>query len=149
MNVTGKVIVVTGGASGIGKAMCHRFAREGAQAVVIADRDGPAARDTAQSVIQSAGTALAVEAKVSCLCPQGVRTAMLDRGADVNVGSTVLTREGLLEPEDVAEATIVGLAEERFLILPHPAVLTFFQRKAGDYDRWLGGMRRLQGRLMG
>ena len=38
---------------------------------------------------------------------------------------------------------------ERFLILPHPEVLTFFQRKAMDYDRWLAGMRRLQARTEG
>ena len=37
--------------------------------------------------------------------------------------------------------------DERFLILPHPEVLEFFQRKAADYDRWLAGMRRLQARV--
>ena len=42
-----------------------------------------------------------------------------------------------------------GIAAERFLILPHPEVLTFFQRKATDYDRWLAGMRRLQARVRG
>ena len=42
-----------------------------------------------------------------------------------------------------------GLAAESFLILPHPEVLTHFPRKAGDYDRWLGGMRKLQARLTG
>jgi hypothetical protein len=39
---------------------------------------------------------------------------------------------------------VTGLAEERFLILPHPEVARFFQNKANDYDRWLDGMRRLQ-----
>jgi hypothetical protein len=53
-----------------------------------------------------------------------------------------------LEPEDVAEAVVAGLATERFLILPHPEVLTFFQRKTSDYDRWLSGMRRLQARVL-
>ena len=48
----------------------------------------------------------------------------------------------------VAEAVVQGLADERFLILPHPEVLEYFQRKASDYDRWLRGMRRLQSRLL-
>ena len=59
----------------------------------------------------------------------------------------MLFRSGvMLAPEEVAEAVVVGLAEERFLILPHPEVLEFFRRKGSDYDRWLAGMRRLQGR---
>jgi hypothetical protein len=49
--------------------------------------------------------------------------------------------------DDVADAVIEGLAEERFLILPHPEVATFFQNKANDYDRWLGGMRKLNEQL--
>ena len=44
--------------------------------------------------------------------------------------------DGILEPEDVAECVIQGLAEETFLILPHPTVKTYYQRKASDYDRW-------------
>lgn len=76
--------------------------------------------------------------KVSALCPMGVRTEMLKH--DTN---GVLT-EGALSVEQVADAVIEGLAEERFLILPHPEVGEFFQRKANDYDRWLRGMRRAQ-----
>ncbi|MBV8946434.1 MAG: hypothetical protein JOZ95_13505, partial [Solirubrobacterales bacterium] len=52
----------------------------------------------------------------------------------------------LLEPEDVAEFVVAAIDREQFLILPHPEVLTFFQRKALDYERWLAGMRRLQTR---
>ena len=84
--------------------------------------------------------------KVSCLCPQGVRTNMLLAGADDPAGAVVLA-QGAIEPEDVAEAVVQGLRAESFLILPHPEVLTHFQRKAGDYDRWLGGMRKLQRRI--
>ena len=54
---------------------------------------------------------------------------------------------GVVEPEEVAAAALKAIAAERFLVLPHPEVLTFFQRKAADYDRWLAGMRRLQARL--
>jgi len=86
--------------------------------------------------------------KVSCLCPQGVRTNMLLGGADDPAGAVVLA-QGAIEPDEVAEAVVRGLAAETFLILPHPEVLTHFQRKAGDYDRWLGGMRKLQRHITG
>jgi hypothetical protein len=52
-----------------------------------------------------------------------------------------------IEPEVVADAVMAGLEEERFLILPHPEVATYFRRKADDYDRWIRGMRRLQERV--
>lgn len=87
--------------------------------------------------------------KVSCLCPQGVRTKMLLDGAEQgDVGAqVVLAAAGTLEPEDVAEAVVAGLREERFLILPHPEVAEYSRRKAEDPDRWLAGMRRLQARV--
>jgi hypothetical protein len=53
----------------------------------------------------------------------------------------------VLEPDQVADAVLEAIEAERFLILPHPEVLTFFQRKSSDYDRWLAGMRRLQARV--
>lgn len=79
---------------------------------------------------------------VSCLCPQGVRTAMLE-----GEGPQGFLQEGALEPEQVAEAVVQGLRDERFLVLPHPEVADYFRRKASDYDRWLGGMRRLRARV--
>ena len=83
--------------------------------------------------------------KVSCLCPQGVRTKML-LGEEGMIRNLLL--DNAIEPEAVAEAVIAGLAEERFLILPHPEVAEYFRHKAGDYDRWLRGMRRLQNRVI-
>jgi NAD(P)-dependent dehydrogenase (short-subunit alcohol dehydrogenase family) len=83
--------------------------------------------------------------RVSCLCPMGVNTAMIAND-DVAVRA-VTTAGAVLEPEEVAAAVLAAIADERFLVLPHPEVLTFFQRKASDYDRWLAGMRRLQDRL--
>ena len=83
---------------------------------------------------------------MSCLCPQGVNTAMLGRVDGGSAGGGVLAAEGLLEPEEVADAVVEALAEERFLVLPHPEVLEYFRRKADDYDRWLRGMRRLRAR---
>jgi len=82
--------------------------------------------------------------RVSCLCPQGVRTNML-REAEKGPGRFLL--EGSLSPEQVADAVIAGLATEQFLILPHPEVVEYMRRKAGDYDRWLRGMRRMQAKL--
>lgn len=83
--------------------------------------------------------------KVSVLCPQAVRTAMT-AGSQ---GGGVAGVDGMIEPEQVADTVVEGLAEERFLILPHPEVAEYMRRKAGDYDRWLRGMRRLQERFMG
>jgi NAD(P)-dependent dehydrogenase (short-subunit alcohol dehydrogenase family) len=81
--------------------------------------------------------------RVSCLCPQLVRTEMLVSAMPAAVQQGI-AHLGVIEPDDVAGAVVEGLREERFLILPHPEVSEYFQRKAGDYDRWLAGMRRLQ-----
>ncbi len=82
---------------------------------------------------------------VSVLCPQGVRTPMLMDG--INAGDpaalAVANAGKILEPQEVAESVIEGLAAQRFLILPHPEVATFQQRKAADPDRWLHGVRKL------
>jgi NAD(P)-dependent dehydrogenase (short-subunit alcohol dehydrogenase family) len=244
-------VVVTGGAHGIGRALCRRFASEGARAVVVADIDMQAAREVAAEIggwdfevnmaeesevqtlvdqvlkkhgqidlfcsnagigvegdvfvpdrewariwninvmahvyaaravlpsmlarrdgyllqtVSAAGlltqigsapyavtkhAALALAEwlaitygdqglKVSALCPQGVKTRMLEN-AEFGGGTFLL--EGALEPDQVAEAVVKGLEEEHFLILPHPEVLEFIRRKCADYDRWIRGMRRLQ-----
>jgi len=84
--------------------------------------------------------------RVSCLCPQGVKTDMLAR-EQAELGIDFLTA-GALEPESVADAVVRGIADERFLILPHPEVAEFFRRKADDYDRWLRGMRRLRSNVL-
>jgi NAD(P)-dependent dehydrogenase (short-subunit alcohol dehydrogenase family) len=251
MHLKEKVIVVTGGANGIGQALCRRFAAEGARGIVVADCDLDGAKEVARAIgglavqvdvaveadlvrlveatttafgtidlfcsnagIISLGGIEAADAdwqrmwnvntmahvwaaravlpgmlvrghgyllqtasaaglltqigsapyavtkhaavafaewlamtygdrgiKVSCLCPMGVHTRMLD---DAPGGIADLLRYTALTPDAVAETVVSGLAEERFLILPHPEVAEYFQNKANDYDRWLGGMRRLQ-----
>ncbi|MCP5366864.1 MAG: SDR family oxidoreductase [Hyphomicrobiales bacterium] len=77
--------------------------------------------------------------RVSVLCPQGVRTGMT-----AGRGDKPAFADGVLEPEDVAEAVVRGMAEERFLILPHEIVETYMRRKADDRDRWLRGMARVR-----
>ncbi len=254
MQMQNKIVVVTGGGSGIGRALCHRFAQEGARGVVVADRNGNSARKVADEI---AGLAIEVDVavesqvlqlveqstdafgsidlfcsnagisidggtevpdadwqriwqsnfmshvyasravlpsmlarghgyllhtasaaglltqigsapysvtkhavvslaewlaithfdsgiRVSCLCPQGVSTPMLDR-VHGPIGDHL--KATALTPEYVADAVVAGLADERFLILPHSQVATYFQHKANDYDRWLRGMRRLQGQM--
>jgi NAD(P)-dependent dehydrogenase (short-subunit alcohol dehydrogenase family) len=251
MEMKGKVIVVTGGASGIGAALVRRFAREGAAGIVVADLDLARAQAVAAEVNGTAQRvdvsnepdvqALIAEAtrrhgrvdvlcsnagiatgggvdasnadwqriweinlmahvygaravlpqmiergegyllqtasaagllshpdsalyavtkhaavslaewlsinhgdqgiRVSCLCPQGVRTPML-LGRDGERKSFLL--EGSVSAEQVADDVIAAMRDERFLVLPHPEVLDYMQRKAGNVDRWLGGMRKLR-----
>ncbi len=81
--------------------------------------------------------------KVSCLCPQGVRTPMLDVALEDPVGAAPLLAGGLLEPEDVAAAVVAGVRDERFLILPHEDVAKHMALKGAQPERWLSGMRRL------
>jgi NAD(P)-dependent dehydrogenase (short-subunit alcohol dehydrogenase family) len=81
--------------------------------------------------------------KVSCLCPQGVRTPMLDIALEDPVGAAPLLAGGLMEPEDVAEVVVKGLRDERFLILPHEVVADHMALKGAQPERWLRGMRRL------
>ncbi|MFI1003552.1 SDR family oxidoreductase [Streptomyces galbus] len=79
--------------------------------------------------------------KVHAICPQGVRTDMLS--ATGTAGDLVL-KPTAIEPPDVADALLKGMAEDRFLILPHPEVAAYYQARAAEPDRWLTSMNHLQ-----
>ncbi|MFD0418183.1 SDR family oxidoreductase [Streptomyces sp. NPDC127108] len=79
--------------------------------------------------------------KVHAICPQGVRTDMLTAAG--SAGELVLAPTAI-EPEDVAEALFTGMAEDRFLILPHPEVAGYYQARAATPDKWLTSMNHIQ-----
>jgi NAD(P)-dependent dehydrogenase (short-subunit alcohol dehydrogenase family) len=89
--------------------------------------------------------------RVSCLCPMGVQTPLLDESlagpGDVGAGGRIVVGSGsVLDPAAVAETVVDGLASERFLILPHPEVQSMFAAKASDHDKWIAAMRHLRTR---
>jgi NAD(P)-dependent dehydrogenase (short-subunit alcohol dehydrogenase family) len=96
--------------------------------------------------------------RVSVLCPQAVATNIVAnspqnrmsadaRGDDRGFEGGVASGDGVLDPADVARMCLEAIRDERFLILPHPEVATYVERKATDRDRWLAGMRRFQSAL--
>jgi NAD(P)-dependent dehydrogenase (short-subunit alcohol dehydrogenase family) len=80
--------------------------------------------------------------KVSCLCPQAVRTGMVP-GDGGSAGA-----DGILSAEEVADVIVQAMRDETFLILPHPSVDTYFKAKASNYDRWLGGMQKFRDSIL-
>ena len=98
--------------------------------------------------------------RVSVLCPQAVATNIVVNSPDNRVARDaggedaaaafeggVASGDGVLDPADVAAMCLDAIRDERFLILPHPEVATYVERKATDRDRWLAGMRRFQSAL--
>ena len=79
--------------------------------------------------------------RVHTVCPQGVQTSMLERAGELQ---SVLGRDRVLTPEEVADATWEAMQEGRFLVLPHTEVREYYRARAHDTDAWIGGMNRLQ-----
>ncbi len=82
--------------------------------------------------------------RVSVICPQFVATPLLGYSEDDNADHV----PGVISADQLAEVVVQGIGEEKFLILPHPEVAGYIQFKAGDYDRWLGGMRKLRRKVI-
>lgn len=99
--------------------------------------------------------------RVSVLCPQAVATNIVRNSPQRQMAATaqdaddaaeafeggVASGDGVLDPNDVAALCLEAMRDERFLVLPHPEVATYVERKATDRDRWLAGMRRFQSAL--
>jgi NAD(P)-dependent dehydrogenase (short-subunit alcohol dehydrogenase family) len=81
---------------------------------------------------------------VHAVCPQGVRTDML---AGTGPAGDLVLAETAIEPEAVADALFTAMDERRFLVLPHPETAGYYAARAGDPDRWLGGMNKMQRKL--
>jgi NAD(P)-dependent dehydrogenase (short-subunit alcohol dehydrogenase family) len=81
---------------------------------------------------------------VQAICPLGVRTPMLDGSGP---RAKQLLGESAIAPEAVADAVMAGIADGRFLILPHPEVAAMYAGRATETDRWLRGMSQVQQRL--
>ncbi len=81
---------------------------------------------------------------VQAICPQGVQTAMLEQAGPLK---DLLSHDEALHPDAVAEAWVATLDDEQFLVLPHPEVADYYAARATSPDRWLAGMRRLQGKV--
>ena len=92
--------------------------------------------------------------QVCLVCPQAVATRMIGIDEDTGVeddsdgfgGNDI---DGILSTEYVADCILAGVQQGKFLVLPHPQVKSYFQRKADDHDRWIEGMRRLRRKLDG
>ena len=87
--------------------------------------------------------------KVSLLCPEAVRTPMIEGGQGAAKAAKAASLDGMIEPEALADVVVEKLREESFLILPHPQVLGYMQSKTANYDRWIAGMNKLMLRIMG
>lgn len=81
--------------------------------------------------------------RVSVLCPQSVQTGM------TTPGPSAARVDGVMQPEEVARIVMEAMETERFLILSHPTVYEYLQRKAANPERWLNGMRRLRDKIYG
>jgi NAD(P)-dependent dehydrogenase (short-subunit alcohol dehydrogenase family) len=84
----------------------------------------------------------------SCFCPQGVATPMLETWREEDPSSRLASASGdTITSEEAAAALVAGIEDGRFLVLSHPEVQTYVQRKAADPERWLGGMQRFQAQI--
>src|SRR5436309_2854744 len=143
MQVGGKVVVVTGGANGIGRALCEAFHRAGAAKVVVADLDLAGAEAVAASV---GGAAF----KCDVGREQDIVHVIEETERKFGPIALFCSNAGIggdLTPEQVAKDVLAGLEQETFAILPHPQVLGYMRKKTENYDRWISGMAKIQAKM--
>lgn len=127
----------------------HGYLLQMASAAGLLNQIGDAAYSATKHAAVGFAEALAIThaddgIKVSVICPQYVATPMIGYNEADDFSEYV----GVISPQQLADTVLKGVEEERFLILPHPDVAKYFQFKAGDYDRWLGGMRKLRRKIV-
>ena len=79
---------------------------------------------------------------ISVICPQAVRTNMT-KGREKDVAAL----DGMLEPDFLVEKIQEGIDKKQFLILPHPEVQDYIEKKSINYDKWISGMARLKQKI--
>ncbi len=87
---------------------------------------------------------------VSVVCPQAVATRMIgieDDSDSMDGGFKGNDADGIMLPEAVADIIVKAALAGQFLILTHPEVATYVQRRAGDHDRWIRGMQQLRKKI--
>lgn len=127
-----------------------------ASAAGLLSQIGDAAYSTTKHAAVGFAEALAIDygdrgIKVSVVCPQAVATRMIgieDDSDSTEGGFGGNDVDGIMSADEVAGIIVNGSLAGRFLILTHPEVATYFQRKASDHDRWIAGMQRFQKKLL-
>lgn len=88
--------------------------------------------------------------RVSVVCPQAVATRMIgieDDSTSTDGGFGGNDVDGVMSADEVADIIVDESRRGRFMILTHPQVATYFERKANDHDRWISGMQRFREKL--
>ena len=128
-----------------------------ASAAGLLSQIGDAAYSTTKHAAVGFAEALAIDygergIKVSVVCPQAVATRMVgieDDSDSFEGGFGGNDIDGIMSPDDVADIIVNESLAGKFLILTHPQVATYVQRKAADHDRWISGMQRFREKLKG
>ena len=126
-----------------------------ASAAGLLSQIGDAAYSTTKHAAVGFAEALAIDygdrgIQVSVVCPQAVATRMIgieDDSDSLDGGFGGNDVDGIMTADEVADIIVTESLAGKFLILTHPQVATYVDRKAQDHDRWIGGMQRFRAKL--